>query len=458
MVSILVVDDEAPNRDALERIFAREGWNVRTACDGREALDVLRDADVGVILTDLKMPGMDGMELLRAARHVAPDVPVILATAYGTVDVAVGAMKEGAWDFVAKPLRRAEVVASVQRALEQHRLAAENRVLRAEVAGQQADAMVGRSDAMRLLLDEARQVAGSVATVLLTGESGTGKGTLARWIHTHSARSAARLVTVNCGAIPDALLESELFGYEPGAFTGAVGRKEGRFDAAAGGTLFLDEVTELPAALQVKLLRVLQDGEYERLGGTRTLKADVRILAATNRDPEREVADGRLRADLYYRLNVIRLDVPPLRGRRADIPALARTLVGRHAARHGRPVAGIDADAMALLEGYAWPGNVRELENALERAVVLARGTHVAAGDLPPAVRHATPSVPDTPDSLRFSPGTPLAIVERRMIEATLAQCDGDRSLAANLLGIAARTIYRREAEWRAGRDDETTG
>jgi two-component system response regulator HydG len=458
MASILVVDDEAPNRDALERIFAREGWNVRTACDGREALDVLRDGDVGVILTDLKMPGMDGMELLRAVRHVAPDVPVILATAYGTVDVAVGAMKEGAWDFVAKPLRRAEVVASVQRALEQHRLAAENRVLRAEVAGQQADAMVGRSDAMRLLLDEARQVAGSLATVLLTGESGTGKGTLARWLHAHSARSAGRLVTVNCGAIPDALLESELFGYEPGAFTGAVGRKEGRFDAAAGGTLFLDEVTELPAALQVKLLRVLQDGEYERLGGTRTLKADVRIVAATNRDPEREVADGRLRADLYYRLNVIRLDVPPLRGRRADIPALARALVGRHAARHGRPVAGIDADAMALLEGYAWPGNVRELENALERAVVLARGSHVAAGDLPPAVRHATPSLPDTPDSLRFSPGTPLAIVERRMIEATLAQCEGDRSLAANLLGIAARTIYRREAEWRAGRDDETTG
>ncbi|MEN9785159.1 MAG: Fis family transcriptional regulator [Pseudomonadota bacterium] len=450
MATILVVDDEAPNRDALERIFTREGWAVRTAPDGRAALEVLRDADVGVILTDLKMPGMDGMELLRATRHVAPDVPVILATAYGTVDVAVGAMKEGAWDFVAKPLRRAEVVASVRRALEQHRLAAENRVLRAEVAGIHADAMIGRSAPMRALLDEALQVAGSLATVLLTGESGTGKGTLARWIHAHSGRAAGRLVTVNCGAIPDALLESELFGYEPGAFTGAVGRKEGRFDAAAGGTLFLDEVTELPAALQVKLLRVLQDGEYERLGGTRTLKADVRILAATNRDPERDVAEGRLRADLYYRLNVIRLDVPPLRARRADIPALAGVLVARHAARHGRAITGVDADAMVLLESHPWPGNVRELENALERAVVLARGSHVATGDLPPAVRNTSPTTPDTPDALRFTPGTPLALVERRMIEATLAQCDGDRTLAANLLGIAARTIYRREAEWRA--------
>ena len=446
--TLLVVDDEAPNREALERIFTREGWNVRAAEDGRAALDTLRDGGVDVVLTDLKMPGLGGMELLRAARQVAPEVPVVLVTAYGTVETAVEAMREGAWDFVAKPLRRAEVVATVERAVERRRLLIENRVLRETLTESEPDEMVGRGTALRQLLDEARQVAPSLATVLFTGESGTGKGILARWIHARSSRAQGRLVTVNCGAIPEALLESELFGYEQGAFTGAQGRKEGRFDLASGGTLFLDEVTELPVALQVKLLRVLQDGEYERLGGTRTLRSDVRVLAATNRDPEAAVAEGRLRADLYYRLNVIRLHVPALRERRSDVALLARHFVARHAARHGRTIVAIDADALAALEGYAWPGNVRELENALERAVVLAREDHVRLADLPANVRGAAPAG-DGGAPLTFLPGTPLATVERAMIEATLRACNGDRALAANLLGIHVRTIYRRENEWR---------
>ncbi len=449
MPTVLVVDDEEPNRMALERIFVREGWEVRVAADGRTALEVLREGDVGVVLTDLKMPGMGGMELLRAARQVAPETQVIVVTAYGTVETAVEAMKEGAYDFVTKPLRRAEVVASVHKALERRALLHENRRLREQIAQAEPTDVIGRSPIMRALLEEARQVASSLASVLLTGESGTGKGQLARWVHSVSPRRDARLVTVNCGAIPEALLESELFGYESGAFTGAHGRKEGRFDLAAGGTLFLDEVTELPLALQVKLLRVLQDGEYERLGGTRTLKADVRVIAATNRDPEQAVADGRLRPDLYYRLNVIRLEVPALRQRRSDIALLARHFLLRHAARNGRTIHAIEPEAVAALERYAWPGNVRELENAMERAVVLCREASLTIGDLPPNVRGAPVGTDSPAEWLSFAAGTPLRDVERRMIEGTLRMCNGDRNLAAHLLGITARTIYRREAEWR---------
>jgi two-component system response regulator HydG len=463
MIRVLVVDDEAPNRDALARVFAREGWDVRAAEDGRAAIDVLRDGDVAVVVSDLKMPGLDGLELLRACRQLSPDTQVILATAYGTVESAVEAMREGAWDFVTKPLRRAEVVASVNRALERRRLLLENRVLRETLAQAETDEVVGRAPTMRALLEEAAQVAPSMASVLLSGESGTGKGILARWLHGRSPRRERRFVTVNCGAIPENLIESELFGYEAGAFTGAQGRKEGRFDLAAGGTLFLDEVTELPASVQVKLLRVLQDGEYERLGGTRTLHADARVVAATNRDPEQAVAEGRLRADLYYRLNVIRLEVPPLRERRSDVALLALHFLRRHAARHGRTVEGIAPETMAALEAWEWPGNVRELENALERAVVLAREPVLRPGDLPAALRsagaarppHAPVARASDDTGLTFTVGTPLALVERRMIEATLTACDGDRNVAAGLLGITARTIYRREAEWRAESGEE---
>lgn len=447
MPTLLVVDDEEPNRLALERIFTREGYEVRTAAEGRAALDHLRDGAVGVVLTDLKMPGMTGLELLRAARQITPETQVIVVTAYGSVETAVEAMKEGAYDFVTKPLRKDAVVHSVQKAFEKYDLVRENLRLRAQIAQVARTEMIGQAATMRALLEEAGQVAPSMANVLITGESGTGKGLLARWIHDMSPRRDRRLVTVNCGAIPEALLESELFGYEPGAFTGAQGRKEGRFDLAGGGTLFLDEITEMPLILQVKLLRVLQDGEYERLGGTRTLKADVRVIAATNRDPVKAIAEGRLREDLYYRLNVIPLTVPALRDRREDIALLTRHFVANNAARHGRHIVGIDSDALGALERHNWPGNVRELENTLERAVVLARGDTVTLVDLPAALRGGAAAV--EAGWLTFTVGTPLGQVERRMIEATLRQCGGDRSLAANLLGISARSIYRREADWR---------
>jgi len=444
---ILVVDDEDANRLALERILVREGYDVRHAEDGRQAMVRLREEPPALLLTDLKMPGMDGLELMRAAKAVDPDLEVVLLTAYGTVETAVEAMKEGAFDFLTKPLKRAEIVRTARKALEKRALVAENRALRDELARVLPGEVIGRSPPMRLLLEEARQVAGAQASVLLTGESGTGKGLLARWIHRVSPRRDRPMITVNCGALPENLLESELFGYEPGAFTGARTRKEGRFDLARGGTLFLDEVTEMSPAVQVKLLRVLQDGEYERVGGTRTIRADVRLITATNREPEAAVRDGRLREDLYYRLNVIRLHVPPLRERRDDIPLLARHFIARHAERNARRIAGLRDEALDALCAWDWPGNVRELENALERAVVLSRDDLIDLGDLPPAIRQAK-AAPLL--QLRFAPGTPLKFVERAMIEATLAQCDGDKALAASLMGITARTIYRREAEWRA--------
>lgn len=446
MPRILFVDDEEPNLLALERIFTREGWEVLQATSARQGLERLREGETGVVITDLKMPGMDGLEFLRICRQLSPEVQVILVTAYGTVERAVEAMKEGACDFVTKPLRRADVIAAATRAHEKYRLLMENRRLREQIARGPSDDVVGQSPALRGLLEEAAQAAPSRATLLITGESGTGKGLLARWIHVRSGRSG-RLITVNCGAVPENLLESEIFGYEAGAFTGAVGRKEGRFDLAAGGTLFLDEVTEMSPALQVKLLRVLQDGEYERVGGTRTLQADVRIIAGTNRDPAQAVADGRLRQDLYYRLNVIPLQVPPLRERREDVALLARHFVALHARRNNRNIIGLTPEALFALEHYSWPGNVRELENAMERAVVLCPQETIRLADLPAPLRVLGGE--EAPTVLSFEVGTPLREVERRMIEETLRASGGDRVRAATLLGITARTIYRREAEWR---------
>jgi len=299
-----------------------------------------------------------------------------------------------------------------------------------------------------VLLDDVEQVAPANATVLLTGESGTGKGRIARLVHQMSRRRDKRMVTVNCAAIPEQLLESELFGYERGAFTGAAGRKEGRIDLARGGTLFLDEITEAPLAVQVKLLRVLQEGEYERVGGTETLHADLRVIAATNRDIETEVAASRFREDLFYRLNVIRMVVPPLRERSSDVPLLAQHFLARFTTKNAKEVKNLTPEALDALAAWRWPGNVRELENAMERAVVLCRDDRIGIDDLPSPIRQARGGR----QRLTFEVGTPLKTVERQMIQETLRFAGGDKGLAASLLGITARTIYRREAEW--GADD----
>ncbi len=443
-ITVLVVDDDRANLDSVARIFQREQLATLAATSGQEALDLLRRPEVSVMVTDLMMAGMDGQELLRAARTIRPDVEVILMTAYGTVETAVAAMKDGAYDFITKPLKRHSLVKAVQKALEKQALVAENRALKARLADLGAPGgrtMVGQSPAFRALMDTLRQAAPSSATVLLIGESGTGKELAARAIHELSHRPKGPFIAVNCAALPESILEAELFGVEKGAFTGAVARKEGRFERAHGGTLFLDEVGEMTPSAQVKLLRVLQEGEIERLGGTQTVKVDVRLVAATNKDLTKEVAEGRFREDLFYRLNVVEVRIPALASRREDIPLLADYFLRRYAAKNGKALKGFSPEAAGTLENYAWPGNIRELEHALERAVVLCRTDTIEVSDLPESVRKGPLG---SAGQLVIPIGTPMEEVERRVIHETLRHTKGDKTLAARLLGIAARTIYRK--------------
>jgi DNA-binding NtrC family response regulator len=438
--ALLIVDDEPNNLTSLQKIFAKEGMRVFSADGAKRALELLRSHRVHVVLTDLMMPGPSGVDLLRAVKEVSPGTEVVLMTAYGTVETAVTAMREGAYDFVEKPLKRATIVRSVRKALEHGLLVEENHQLKAEIRALTRREIVGQSAALRAVLETAAQAAPSMANVLVLGESGTGKELIARYVHSKSSRAEGPFVAVNCAAIPETILEAELFGYEKGAFTGATSRKEGRFERARRGTIFLDEIGELSPAVQVKLLRVLQEGEFEPLGGT-TVRADVRLLAATNRDLAAEVEAGRFREDLYYRLNVIALTAPPLRHRREDIPLLVDHFLGLYCAKNGRPRLAISDEASTRLKDYSWPGNVRELENAMERAAVLCRGTEITLTDLPEAIARAEAG---PPNSLIFGVGTPLAEVEQRLIVETLRHAGGDKSLAAQLLGISARTIYRK--------------
>jgi two-component system response regulator HydG len=372
------------------------------------------------------------------------------------VEAAVAAMKDGAYDFLTKPLKRHAVLKSVALGLEKRRLVAENRQLKARLAGLSGPtSIVGQSAALRAVMDVVRQAAPSQATVLLLGESGTGKELFARALHDQSQRASGPFVPINCAALPESILESELFGYERGAFTGAVARKEGRVERASGGTLFLDEVGELQPSAQAKLLRVLQEGEIERLGGTQTIKVDCRLVAATNRDLAAAVKEGRFREDLFYRLNVIQVRLPALRDRSEDVPLLASHFLERAANKNGKPVRGLTEQALQALEAYQWPGNVRELENAIERAVVLSRGSEVDELDLPEQVRAASAQRGAAPPgtaaalgldgrSLSVPLGTPMEEIELRVIRETLRHTKGDKNLAAQLLGIAARTIYRK--------------
>ncbi|WP_428266107.1 sigma-54-dependent transcriptional regulator [Haliangium sp.] len=456
---VLVVDDEAGIVDSLTKIFKREGLHVLAAHDGAAGLELLRKHRVGVLLTDLMMPRTTGMDLLKAAKTVAPETEVVLMTAYGTVETAVQAMKEGAYDFVTKPLKRAHVVRIVKNALEKQSLVVENRVLRAQLAEKRSRAIIGTSLAWRRTMEIVHQAAPADATVLLLGESGTGKEILARALHEGSARADKPFVAINCAAIPEAILEGELFGYERGAFTGATSAREGRFEAAGGGTLFLDEIGDMSRAMQVKLLRVLQEGEIERLGAAgKTRPIDIRLIAATNVDLAQAVKEGRFREDLYYRLNVISVAVPPLRDRRDDIPLLVQHFVQVYADKNGKRIAGLTQSALDLLCDYPWPGNVRELENAIERAVVLARSETIDEDALPRELRDCSGGLGGGgAQALSFPIGTPLAEIEMRVIRETLRHTGGDKRLAAKLLGIATRTIYRRlEAE--GSKDDPDAG
>ncbi|MGB5810092.1 MAG: sigma-54 dependent transcriptional regulator [Polyangiales bacterium] len=436
-ISVLVVDDEAPNIESLRRIFEREGFAVVTANSGKNALEICRHHPVHVVVSDLMMPGMSGIELVKALKTVVPDVEVVLMTAFGTVEKAVDAMRAGAYDFVEKPLKRIQMVKTVRKAAERHQLVVENKSLRQRLSTLSDRTIVGSALALRHALEIATQAAPSTANVLILGESGTGKELLARYIHERSGRG--KFVGVNLSALPETIVESELFGHEKGSFTGAVARRDGRIAEADGGTLFLDEIGELSGAVQVKLLRVLQEGEYQPVGG-QTKKANFRLIAATNRDLHAAVEAGDFREDLYYRLNVIALTSPPLRARHEDIPLLTEHFVETYGAKNNKGTLAVDRDALQQLVAYDWPGNVRELQNVIERAVVLNTSGVIKLADLPDPVARAEPQV----DVFTFPVGTPLSEVERRVIHGTLQHTDGDKQLAAQLLGISARTIYRK--------------
>ena len=442
---ILVVDDERGILESLQKIFEREGYQVSITDSGDEAMNHVRQGKIDLLLADIMMPKMNGIELLRAVKAISPACEVVMMTAFGTVENAVECMRQGAYDFITKPLKRAIVVRSVQRALERRALLHENRILRQAMVSGEGQDLVGQSVAMHRLLDVVSQAAPSAATLLLVGESGTGKELLARHIHRLSERSNGPYVAVNCAALPETLLEAELFGHEKGAFTGAVARREGRFERAHGGTIFLDEIGETSAAVQMRLLRVLQEGEIERVGGRDVLPVEVRVLAATHRNLEEDIKAGRFREDLYYRLNVIQLRVPPLRERRGDVVLLAQCFMQHFCSKNRKTIRGFSEAAMKTLDSYGWPGNVRELENTIERAVVLCRSDVVGVEDLPEAlVAGAAKDNRAVSEGIFVPFGMPLSEIERQVIRETLERTGGDKKTTARLLGIATRTIYRK--------------
>ena len=439
--SILVVDDEAPIRESIRRILVKEGFDVRVAENGKRGLEAVRKRHPSLVLADIHMAEMDGLELLKSTNMVAPETQVIMMTAYGTVVDAVQAMKDGADDFLEKPISRATLIAAINKALEKHILVSENRVLRAEIERHRGIGnVIGRSHAMREVLDLVAQVAPTNATVLITGETGTGKEVIAKAVHHLSSRSDRPFVSVNCAALPETLIESELFGYEQGAFTDAKGRRAGRFQQAHTGTLFLDEIGDMASHLQVKLLRALQEGMIEPLGSSRPVEVDVRILTATNRDLRASVESGAFREDLFYRLNVVGIDLPPMRDRREDIPILVHHFIRKFADRNERAVEGIDARAMRALQGYEWPGNVRQIENVIERAVILSAGDVITPADLPHDIAGEDAALKDV---LHIPIGLPFEEVKSRVIGETLKRANGNKELAAKLLDISSRTIYR---------------
>ncbi|MEW6387349.1 MAG: sigma-54 dependent transcriptional regulator [Thermodesulfobacteriota bacterium] len=440
MDTILVVDDEVNYLTVMETLLGEAGYEVLTAPSGLEALKIAGQSDLDLVLTDMKMPKMNGIQLLEEVRRLYPDLPVIIMTAFGTVEKAVAAMKTGAFDYILKPFKNEEILVTVAKALEHRHLLLKNRLLSQDLEKKYGfPNIVGDSRAMQEILSLVKRVAGSRATVLISGESGTGKELIARAIHQNSPRAPKTFISVNCAALTESLLESELFGHERGAFTHAVAMRKGRFELADGGTLFMDEVAEMSPALQVKLLRVLQEMEFERVGGSRSIKVDVRVVAATNRELKEEVEEGRFREDLFYRLNVVHLHIPPLRERPEDIPLLAAHFLKKYALENVRGKVLITPESLKLLLQYPWPGNVRELENVMERAVILCGDNTITPQDLPGELAAATrePQL----DIDRFIPlHTPLPEaldhIEEQMIRRALEMSGKVQVRAAEMLGI----------------------
>jgi two-component system NtrC family response regulator/two-component system response regulator HydG len=447
---IIVIDDEVNAASALETLLREDGYDVSAAHDARAGLSLLEKTEADVVLTDLKMPGMDGLELLGHIKEIRPETMVILMTAYGTVKTAVRAMKLGAEDYLGKPIDIEELEVILQKTLEKKRLLEEARSLRERVSQKyKFENLVGESPEMLAAFKTVKQVAPSSASVLLLGESGTGKELFAQALHENSPRRGKPFVRLACASLPETLLESELFGHEKGSFTGALYSRAGRFEMADGGTLFLDEIGDISPTVQVKLLRFLEEREFERVGGNRTYKVDVRIVTATHRDLTKKLEEGSFREDLFYRLNVIEIHIPSLRERAGDIPLLADHFLRKYAAANGKEIRGLSDDTLALLLQHAWPGNVRELENAMERAVILSNEPMLTPAHFPTLRRIATPGESARGAALGVSiPGSTFADIEKEAILRTLEAVGGSTSRAAALLGISTRKIQYRLKEY----------
>src|SRR5512143_1082840 len=439
---ILIMDDEAQERRRLEQYLGGKGYDVLAVGSVQDAVQAIKRERYDVFLTDCNIPGVDALRTSDEARKINPDMAVIIMTAFGTIETAVRAIKAGAYDYLAKPVDPEQLIVLIERISERRDLIRENRELKEHLREKyKFDEIVSISHAMEEVLNMAGRVAASHATVLLRGESGTGKELVAKAVHYNSPRAGFSLVKVNCAALPETLLESELFGHEKGAFTGAAAKRIGRFEAADKGTLFLDEIGELAPAMQVKLLRVLQEREFERLGGNQTIKTDVRVITATNRDIEKAVKEGKFREDLYYRLNVVSLVIPPLRERKEDIPALLDHFIKKYGEENKKQIVGVAAEARDLLMRYSYPGNVRELENVIERAIVLTKKGIITTADLPIHVRTGT-SVGELPaQALKGSLNKTLDTIERGLIIEALKESGGIQTRAAEKLGISERVL-----------------
>ncbi len=437
---VLIVDDEEQMRELLAKVLEKNGYQVAAAGDGAQALALLEKEPVDLVVTDVRMPGLGGMEALKSIKELNPDIIVIIMTAFGSIDQAVQAVKEGAYDYINKPFKIDEMLLTIGKALEERRLRHEVTALRHELRTRyHFESLIGKGRAMQEVFGLIEQVAGSRSTVMIYGKSGTGKELVAKAVHYNSQRASKAFVAVNCAAIPAELLESELFGHEKGAFTGAIATKVGKFELATGGSLFLDEVGSMRLDLQAKILRALQEREVERVGGTRTIKIDVRVIAATNRDLKRAVEEGTFREDLYYRLNVVPITLPDLKDRQEDIPLLANHFMQKFAQESNSAIREISKDAMGILMSYPWPGNVRELENVIERAVTLGRGPAILPTDLP---QHLAGGA--GPVERALAQEATLEDLERDYIRAILQRMKWHQIRTAAILGIDRRTLYRK--------------
>lgn len=442
--TILIIDDEKNIREGLSAALELDGYSVKLAANGAEGLALIEKGDIDLVITDLRMPGISGEEVLAKVRGESPGIPVIVLTGHGSIDTAVDAMRNGAYDFLTKPLSLDRLSLIVKRALAGRELEIRHSSLQQELNAQASfESIIGKSAEMQRIFQMVRKAADSKASVLITGESGTGKELIANALHNLSPRKSNPFIKVHCAALSETLLESELFGHEKGAFTGAAARKRGRFELANTGTIFLDEIGEINQNVQIKILRVLQDKRFERVGGEETLEVDVRVIAATNRNLEEEIAQGRFREDLFYRLNVVHIQVPPLRDRKDDIPLMLNAFLDEFNRENNKSITGFDARSRSALYKYDWPGNIRQLRNCVESAVVMCSGNEITLEDLPPTVRGAAES-----NVIQVPVGITMAEAEKIIIQQNLASNQGNKTKTADILGIGRKTLHRKLEEY----------